>query len=216
MHYSWVHSNYDRKEASLSGTGKTHSYTEIYCMLPVLLSLHQTRCPHCNNCQSYLSDSHPVLHGQSTAFHLPLSLGSRQLQRSHLLFHLFFEDRTWILDTNCSKIRLFFFWVNTRLFFTHCICRKMIKVPLFPSCCKMNKCLCSSALLVSLDGAVMLLAGMPTAALVIAVGLGGLSQGWGTQNPSTLVPCCLAMLPYQSCEAPLAPARFEWVCHGEL
>lgn len=62
----------------------------------------------------------------------------------------------------------------------------------------------------------MLLAEMLTAVLVTAVGFGGLSQGWGIQTPCTLVPCFLAMLPYQSCEAPLAPARFEWLCHGEL
>lgn len=34
--------------------------------------------------------------GKVLALHLPLSLGSRQLQRSHLLFHLFFEHSTWL------------------------------------------------------------------------------------------------------------------------
>lgn len=85
------------REASLRRTGKTQTYAEIHCMLPLLLLLHQARCPHHNNSHSYLNGSHPpVLDGQSAALHLPLSLGSRQLQRSHLFFHLFFEHSTWL------------------------------------------------------------------------------------------------------------------------
>lgn len=46
---------------------------------------------------SYLNGSlPPVRDGQSAALHLPLSLGSRQLQRNHLFFHLFFEHSTWL------------------------------------------------------------------------------------------------------------------------
>lgn len=52
---------------------------------------------HHNNSRSYLNGSHPpVQDGQSAALHLPLSSESRQCQRSHLFFHLFFDYSTWL------------------------------------------------------------------------------------------------------------------------
>lgn len=85
------------REASLHRIGKIQTYAEIHCMLPLLLLLQQAWCPHHNNSHSYLNGSHPpVQDGQSAALHLPLSLESRQLQRSHLFFHLFFENSPWL------------------------------------------------------------------------------------------------------------------------
>lgn len=84
------------RETFLHRTGKTQTYAESHCMLRLLL-LVQARCLHHNNSHSYLNGSHPpVQNGQSAALHLPLSSESRQCQRSHLFFHLFFEYSTWL------------------------------------------------------------------------------------------------------------------------
>lgn len=90
------------------------------------------KVPHHNNSCSYCSDFHPpVQDGQSAALHLPLSLGSRQLHRSHLLFHLFFEHSTWLSGLREQLLKNKPFHWTECLILTWCICKRWLTSTLF-------------------------------------------------------------------------------------
>lgn len=174
-------------------------------MLPVLLLLHQARCPHHNNSRSCCNDFHPPIQdGQSAAFHLPLSLGNRQLRRSHLLFHLFFEHSSWLSGLREQPLKNKPFHGTERTTSRMMHLQKMINIHLiFLTCAASwtNVCTSQFSQLV-LMGLKCLLITMPVAAPVEAVGHGRLSQGLGIWTLCILPSCMLAVLHFWSCEAP--------------
>lgn len=107
-----------------------------------------------------------------------------------------------VSENNCSKISLFM-GLNALLIFTWLIWKKMINVHLiFLPCAASWANICTHQFFqLVLMGLKCLLTKMPAADLVEAVGHGGLSQGLGIWTLCTLIPCMLAMLHFQSCEA---------------